>query len=192
MLVTIPSRVLARALDNWCGHGAPNKKIPDFILFHLDERILRAFLQGYEIGDSYDNVNKLRGNKIYRICVTTSRILAEQLQLAYARLGIWAGIYVRKSGNEGFIMGRKCELHPKYAVSYPLEPNVKRQKVRFLEDKILSPIRDTTKMTYNGKIHNLGTTDGTYLVSNAVVHNCGKWFKTEFELNLHTKLHYII
>jgi hypothetical protein len=192
MLVSIPSRVLARALDNWCGHRAPNKKIPDFILFHSDERILRAFLQGYEIGDSYDNINKLRGNKIYRTCVTTSRILAQQLQLAYVRLGIWAGIYVRNSDTEEFIMGRKCSLHTKYAVSFPLDPNAKRQKVRFLEDKVLCPIRNITKMTYDGKVHNIGTTDGTYLVSNAVVHNCGKWFRTDFELNLHTKLHYIL
>src|SRR5487761_751060 len=192
MLVTISSRVLARAFDSWCGHRAPNKKIPDFILFHSDERILRAFLLGYEAGDSYDNTNKLRGNKIYRMCATVSSILAQQLQLAYARLGIWASICVIKSSNEQFIMGRKCSVHAKYVVSYPLEPNVKRRKVRFLEDKVLCPIRNIRKMMYEGKVHNLGTTDGTYLVSNAVVHNCGKWFKTDIERDLHTKLHYII
>jgi hypothetical protein len=192
MLVTISSRVLARAFDAWCGHRAPNRQIPDFILFHVDEKILRAFLHGYEIGDSYDYVNKSRGNKVYRMNVTTSKILAQQLQLAYARLGIWAGISTRKILNEELILGRRCKSHVKYVVSYPLESNVRRRKVHFLGEKILSPVLHVTTLTYDGNVHNLETTDGTYLVSNAVVHNCGKWFRNELEMSLHTKLHYII
>ena len=192
MLVSIPSGVLARAFDEWCGHKAPNKVIPDFVLYHKDKEILRAFLSGYEIGDSYDATNKLRGNKINRMSTTTSRILAQQLQLAYARLGKWAGIYVKREATEGVIMGRKCSFHGEYLVSYPLEPNVKRQKVRFIEDRVLSPVRHITRESYDGNVYNIGTNDNTYLVSNAIVHNCGKWFKTDLERNLHTKIHYLI
>ena len=192
MLVTISSRVLSRAFDEWCGHKAPNKKIPDFILYHKGEEILRAFLRGYEIGDSYDATNKSRGNKVYRTSTTTSRILAQQLQLAYARLGKWAGIYVKREATEGIIIGRKCSFHCVYFVSYPLESNIKRQKVRFVGDKVLSPVRHVTRESYNGNVYNIGTDDNTYLVSNAIVHNCGKWFKTDLELSMHTKLHYLV
>jgi len=192
MLVCIPSRVLARAFDKWCGHKAPNKMIPDFVLFHEDEEIVKAFLQGYEIGDSCDNINKLRGNKIYRTNTTTSKILAQQLQLAYARLGKWAGIYIKREATEGIILGRKCSFHAEYFVSYPLKPNPKRQKVRFIADNVFSPVRHVLRTEYEGNVFNIGTGDNTYLISNAIVHNCGKWFRTDLELSMHTKLHYLV
>lgn len=192
MLVTIPSRVLARAFDAWCGHRAPNKKIPDFVLYHKDDKILSAFLQGYEAGDSYVHTNKLRGSKKYRSDVTTSQTLALQLQLAYARLGRWASICKTNKRTQEMIMGRKCSIHTKYVVSYPLVPNPNRAKVRFSEDAVLSPIRSIAKLSYDGMVHNLATADNTYLISNAITHNCGKWFNNELELSMHTKLHYII
>ena len=192
MLVSIPSRVLARAFDEWCGHKASNKMIPDFVLYHQDEKIIKAFLQGYETGDGYVATNKWRGNKTYRVDSTTSRILAQQLQLAFVRLRKWASICIKTKKTVGSIMGRKCSLHVQYIVSYPLEPNDKRQKVRFLEDKVVCPIRNIKKERYVGDVYNIETSDNTYLVSNAVVHNCGKWFNNDVEYSAHTRLHYII
>ncbi len=190
-LVTISSRVLARAFDSWCGRKAPNKKIPDFILFHRDEGILAAFLEGYEQGDSYDNLNKYVG-KIYRTSVTTSQTLAQQLQLAYARMGLWASIFRTRIATEGFIQGKRCSFHARYSISYALIPNRKCRQTRFVEGRVLCPIRQVRKMNYHGNVNNLETSDGTYLVSNAIVHNCGKYLGSELELSMHTKLHYII
>jgi intein/homing endonuclease len=192
MFVGIPSRVLARAFDNWCGHRAPNKKIPDFILCHQEEKILRSFLTGYETGDGSDHINKLRGNKVYKNNITTSRILAQQLQLAYARLGVWSSISVRKGTGTEIILGRTCSTHVRYCISYPLAPNPKRQKVHFLQDRILTPVRQITEGNYEGNVYNLGTSDNTYLVSNAIVHNCGRWFGTDIQLSMHQKIHYIV
>ncbi len=192
MLVSLTSRVLARAFDFWCGHRAHNKKIPDFVLFHRDANILRAFPRGYEAGDSCAAINKRRGNKEYRQCNTASRILAQQLQLSYARLRIWADISFHSKNGEGNIMGRKVSSQISYFVTYPLVPNPKTTRVRFLSDKILCPVRSIEVVTYEGNVHNISTTDETYLVSNAIVHNCGKWFRTEIERNLHQKLHYLI
>ncbi|HKW05907.1 MAG TPA: LAGLIDADG family homing endonuclease, partial [Nitrososphaerales archaeon] len=192
ILVSISSRVLARALDSWCGHRAFNKMIPDFILMHSDNKILKAFLKGYEAGDSYQNVNKSRGNKSYRICSTVSLTLAEQLQLAYIRLGIWASVFLVKSAGKESIMGRECSVHARYVVSYPLKPNQKRQKVKFDGEGVFCPVREIKKIPYEGKVYNLETKDNSYLISNAIVHNCGKWFTSKFELDLHTKLHYIL
>ena len=49
--VRFSSSILARALREWCGHLAENKKMPDFILYHQDTKILEAFLSGYLEGD---------------------------------------------------------------------------------------------------------------------------------------------
>ena len=192
MLVTIPSRVLARAFDQWCGHKAPNKKIPDFLLFHKKIEYLNAFLHGYEIGEGYVGINKLGGSKMYRSCSTTSNILAQQLQLAYARLGIWASISIKNEKTQDVIMGRKVSLHSAYLITYPAHPNNKRTKVQFLNDKILTPIRTISNEIYDGPVCNLETSDNNYLVSNAIVHNCGRWFGSDLELSMHTKLHYLI
>ncbi|MDA4131138.1 MAG: hypothetical protein OK457_10245 [Thaumarchaeota archaeon] len=192
MLVNIPSRVLARAFDTWCGHRAFNKRIPDFILCHQDLGILRGFLYGYETGDGYTYAKVSRRSKGYRSSSTISKILAQQLQLAYVRLGVWASVRVRDEAGESFIMGRRCQLHTKYSVSYPLNPNPKRQRVRFLKDKVLSPIRRITTENYSGKVYNLATSDNTYLISNALVHNCGRRYPTDIQLSMHQKLHYLV
>ena len=42
--VRIASSILARALRDWCGHLAENKKIPDFVLYHRDAVLLKSFL----------------------------------------------------------------------------------------------------------------------------------------------------
>ncbi len=192
MLVVIPSRDLARAFDFWCGHRAPNMRIPDFVLLHKEKSLVRAFLKGYEEGNSSEATNKLRGNKVYRVSSTTSNLLAQQLQLAYARLGIWASISVKHEKTGDVIMDRKVAVLLKYSVEYPLQPNASKSKVRFFEDRILSPIRTITRQDYEGNVCNLETTDNCYLVSNAIVHNCGRWFKTDIELSMHTKLHYLV
>lgn len=191
MLVNIPSRVLSRAFNAWCGHGAINKRIPDFLLCHHDLSLLRGFLDGYEIGDGYTFPRRSPKSAGYKSSSTVSRVLAEQLQLAYARLGIWASVWIRSNAADAVIMGRPCKLHTKYAVTYPLEPNLKRRRVLFVPDRVLTPIRDIRRWNYSGRVHNLATMDNTYLVSNAIVHNCGRRFPTDIQLSMHTKLHYI-
>ena len=191
VLVSISSRVLARAFDTWCGHKAFNKRIPDFLLCHQDLKLLESFLRGYEEGDSYTFTKRSHKNPGYVASSTVSKTLAQQLQLAYARLGIWANVGIRDRSLETIIMGRRVQLHTKYSVIYSLEPNPKRRRVVFLRDKILTPIRDVSRSNYAGPVHNLATLDNTFLVSNAVVHNCGRRFPTDIQLSMHTKLHYI-
>ncbi len=65
-------------------------------------------------------------------------------------------------------------------------------EIRFFAKEIFSPIRHVSRVSYDGNVYNIETTENTYLVSNAIVHNCGKWFATDMERSLHTKLHYII
>ena len=104
-VVRFSSSILARALREWCGHGAENKRIPDFILYHKELELLRAFLKGYLQGDGC-KITDERGPGYMR-SDTTSKTLALQLQLAYARLGQFARISKKASGApRRFLVGR--------------------------------------------------------------------------------------
>ncbi len=138
--------------------------------------ILKAFIKGWEEGDGYKRGGMFRGS-------TLSKTLALQLQLAYARIRISANVsLVRKQ--EGIINGRIVKLHNEYRVAY--ESDRKREYSRFFKNYILRPIRRVGEFQYRGTVHNIETSSNTYLVSNAVVHNCNIWqIKPKGELELH-------
>ena len=169
LVVMFSSSILARALRDWCGHLAENKKIPDFILYHKSVSILSSFLSGYYKGDGNVTVDK-RG-PVFDRASTTSKVLALQIQLAYARLGYFAR--VRKEPREGtaVIEGRTVRTRDAYSL-WLLTSKRKVADFRINSDFIVVPIRKITKLTYAGEVRNLETSDNTYLVSNAVVHNC--------------------
>ncbi len=169
LVVRFSSSILARALREWCGHLAENKKIPDFILYHRSEALLRAFLRGYHLGDG--SVTKDQRGPRFDRASTISRILALQIQLAYARLGRFARI--RKEPREGTskILGRTVKTRDAYSISI-LSSKRKVADFRINSEFIVVPIKRISKLPYDGHVKNLETTDNTYLVSNAVVHNC--------------------
>jgi len=166
--VRFSSSILARALRVWCGHLAENKKMPDFILYHRDIEILKAFMAGYLEGDGNGTVDS-RGPE-YDRASSTSRTLALQLQLAYARLGMFASVRPGAKGGKSRIMGREVVTHDAYELW--LQTNRKRSGFDIQSTFIAVPIRSISRVPYSGPVHNIETADNTYLVSNAVVHNC--------------------
>jgi deoxycytidylate deaminase len=168
------SSVLARTLPSWCGHLAPNKRIPDFILYHKAEELLEAFILGYSKGDggwARNSAKSVAKNQLQM--VTTSRLLAMQLQLAFARLGCYASVYNNHHGGESTVEGRAVNTEEAYTVRY----SPKNTNVRVFEDKahrfFMLPIRSIETTQFTGKVYNLGTAeDNTYLISNIVSHNC--------------------
>lgn len=168
MAVGIPSRLLARALPDWCGSGARNKRIPDFILYHKDERLLTSFLTGYLDGDGYSRPEKPH----IRNANTVSQILALQLQLLATRLGYTSGISAYE-GKTHLIGDRSVSGHTIYCVIITMRRTSKpKYKMRIMDDFMLVPVFGVTKECHHGTVHNLHTRDESYLVSNAVVHNC--------------------
>jgi NADH:ubiquinone oxidoreductase subunit B-like Fe-S oxidoreductase len=166
--VRFSSSILARALREWCGHLAENKKMPDFILYHRDPRILEAFLSGYLEGDGSRTTDP-RGPR-YDRATSTSRTLVLQLQLAYARLGQFASVRTGHRGGESSIMGRAVHTRDSYEVW--LQTDRKASGFRVEPDYIAVPVREVSRVPYSGEVNNIETTDNTYLISNAVVHNC--------------------
>jgi NADH-quinone oxidoreductase B subunit len=168
-VVRFSSSILARALREWCGHLAENKKIPDFILYHKNISLLKAFLRGYLRRDSNMTIDD-RG-PVYDRADTTSRVLALQIQLAYARLGRFARVSLGHRGGVSTIKGRTVKTNDSYQIS-ALTSERKCADFETGPDFIAVPIRRISEVNYSGFVNNLETADNTYLVSNAVVHNC--------------------
>lgn len=148
------SIVLARAFRSWCGGKQEEREIPEFVLYHEDAALLESFLQGYIVGDGTPFGT---GQQMS----TVSRKLALQLQLAFARLGNFARIQV---------INRHDRKLPQYYVT--VAANKTHRVTRVGQRFILIPIRSIRSEDFSGEVWNLGTTDGTYLVSNVTVHNC--------------------
>ncbi|HUI24240.1 MAG TPA: NADH-quinone oxidoreductase subunit NuoB [Nitrososphaerales archaeon] len=168
LVVRFSSSILARALREWCGHLAENKKIPDFVLYHKNVSLLQSFLSGYCKGN--ENVTVDKRGPVFDRASTTSKVLALQIQMAYARLGYFARIRKVPHERTAVIEGRTVKT--KDAYSLRLLTSKKVADFRVNSDFIIVPIRKITKLPYSGEVRNLETSDNTYLVSNAVVHNC--------------------
>jgi hypothetical protein len=160
--ITIQSRLLSRAFSDWCGNRAENKRVPSFIMFHKNDDIVEAFLTGYLDGDG-----SICNKKYYR-AVTTSKVLALQLQLLSTRLDISACIYEQKGSTN--VQGRKVNAKPQFTIIFfDKRP---RKRIKILNDYMFTPVLKVTKVNYKGEVFNIATDHNVYCVSNAVVHNC--------------------
>lgn len=159
--IVVPSIILNKAFSMWCGQGAKNKQIPDFILLHKDLSLIEAFIDGYISGDGCIYKRNTQAE-------TVSKILALQLQLLYARLGIFLHVSYKRP-REDLFQGRKVYRHESYALYHST-----KSQAKIFDNFIVTPIRKLNSRVYEGDVYNLETDDNTYLVSNALVHNCRK------------------
>jgi hypothetical protein len=174
--VTFGGNVIGRAFKEWFGKLSGDRKIPDFILFNENDAILKAFLHGYWVGDGC--VNKDNGI----IMTTASKVLAEQLQLAFTKFGIYFNIswYNPKIS---VIRGRIINSLGAYTVKtrnkkaylfFRLIPPKKRviEWHKDFGDKIAIKISSINKRFWKGQVYNCETKSHTYSVNNIIVHNC--------------------
>jgi len=178
--INIHSQMLLKAFAEWFGERDEQKRIPDFILLHENLDLVKAFLEGYEVGSNLKAQCDIDvKNNAY--ATTKSKILALQLQLLYARLGYFLQVYAKRE--------RDCDeadFNATYIMML-LEPNPKNAEFRVSNEYILTPIIDVENIPYWGLVYNLETSDNTYLVSNAVVHNCQiptLWFVYQREMEI--------
>jgi predicted metal-dependent peptidase/intein/homing endonuclease len=179
MKVSVNSSILGRAFQTWCGHGAINKRIPDFILYHKNINLVKAFLKGYFDGDGSYYISKKNGLK-RSIATSISELLIQQCQLAIQRLGNnnWAAIgKVGKNSGVG--------THQQYSISWYVAKkqyrNLNGKKIKLwtsvwkeLEDYFIVPVISVTKTPYKGLVYNLETEDHTFCANNVVTHNCNR------------------
>lgn len=175
MKVSFSSTVLSRAFEQWCGRGAYNKQIPEFILYNEDTTILQSFLDGYMEGDGHFNKKVTKAG-------TVSKKLVLELQLAYARLGNFASIRKCERGERKI---RDQILKP-YSI-YEIEIHKKKVSTRDFgngklnstsyrwkefPDYIAVPITSIEKTPFEGTVYNLRTENHEFAVNNVVTHNC--------------------
>jgi len=176
--VIIPSSILMRAFKQWFGRGAHNKKIPDWILLHNDEEIIRSFLWGYLAGDGCVYNNKSDSISFD----TVSEKLALQVQIMIAR---FAGMvtFQKKLQPERAIRGQK--LCPSWIfkmqsrnrrvlefLGVTSRSNDRRVFAHDMGGCWLVRVRNVKAVPYEGMVYNVETEDHSYLVGNSVVHNC--------------------
>lgn len=179
-LVRASGAPLGRWLLHHCGAGARNKRIPAAILYHKDLRILAAFLHGYISGDGHATRTVSFG--------TASRLLALQVQLAFARLGVLINLHYR-GPQRGVIRGRGFQSHGLYhgyttaRAAFELlgfhelaHPARQTQYFGRAGECLLTPVVAVSRERFTGEVFNLETKSHTYVAQNVVTHNCAQKF----------------
>ena len=177
--ISCTSFPLAVYFESQFGRGALNKKIPQWIL-DLPKEQLMWFLKGFIAGDGCVLFSKDTKTNILSMC-TSSKVLGMQLQLAMTKFDILLPILRNKRENEKFKFKEKIvHVRDRYVLStrrtniFNLNGIASNSKVIYHEDEnnFYVPVAKTEKISYSGDVCNLTTENNTYLISNAVVHNC--------------------
>ncbi len=190
MIVSFGGTALARFLREEFGSKATTKKIPDWMLL-APKRILARFLFGLWEGDGHFHTTTKGGYPVFVLSFkTASQLLALQVQKALSKFDIMSILgLTRRGGSRSAIRGRQFVQHDVYDVKvsgyyeslktvFGVTPARKSARItrRYFEDEshFYLPVRRVETSHFSGDVYNLGTTSGTYLVSNVVVHNCGE------------------
>ncbi len=179
--IEIDSGVLARFLRQNFGRISEDKRIPSWF-FELPKNVVRSFLEGYILGDGA--LSRTNYGYNYIEITTTSKYLAYQLPLLFAKLGIVPLIYEVKA-RPSEIEGRKIIPKNKIYLILIAGKSVKKifkdakiakiDKKHYLEmkDKLLVPVTKVEYKKYDGLVFNFETSDNTFCIP-FVVHNCAK------------------
>jgi intein/homing endonuclease len=171
--VVVYCSALALALHDWCGKRAIEKRIPDFIMTATNN-IRTSYLKGLFDGDGYRKGNQMHIH-------TSSKVLALQTQLLVASLGGMMGLS-HADGYDWKIKGKPVKIKESWQLrGKTLEiskifgyAHIGKSNKKYVttKDYIAVPVLGVQKELYKGKVCNVETEDNTYLVSNAIVHNC--------------------
>jgi len=168
--VYICSRKLARFLVLSCQKIAKHKSLSEDILslpFWKQCEMIKTYLLGD--GDMYSR--RPDNSHTYRM-ITTSRLLAVQIQEMLARGGIFASIR-RVVKTNCFIGNRKLKDSTQYLISFKLERSHKF--VHYNGKYFLVPIKTIEAEDFKGTVYNFQVSrePNAYLIKGFAVHNCG-------------------
>lgn len=158
--VVVCSKVLATFLDNWFGHGANNKHLPEHFLYWNTE-LITSLVSGVVDGDGSKRGNMIR-------LKLNSKTLIKQLQLALMKVGVVSGFYkVKRSPTE--IRGKKIVGSDAYQINW-----VENRTVNISdEENYYFRVTSTTKTDYDGYVYNLHVDNENEYYLPFRTHNCG-------------------
>ena len=172
------------------GSTAEYKKVPDVIKYSTDDTV-RNFIRGYWRGDGHFTARKNREGQYLAAASSTSLRLLLDIQSLLLRLGVASHIHQRKHHPNGVIAGRKIRIKKawalkitgKWAIKFAEEVLAikldnkiyieRNNAIEITRDLATFPIISINTTQFSGPVYNLQVTENeTYVVHNAVVHNC--------------------
>jgi intein/homing endonuclease len=165
------STSFTRFLRRNFGHGATEKKIPEW-LFYERKNIIESFLEGLVLGDGhigkeYDCKNIKKHYRPSTQLKLANNYAIIQIQRLFRKIGIVTSY--RRSTSENEIRGK---VYTSNQAALHWTPNPKKNYYKEDEDYYYFPISKITKTKYSGDVYNLTTTERQFLVP-FIVHNCG-------------------
>jgi Fe-S cluster assembly protein SufB len=132
----------------------------------------RLLVDTYLAGDGSRHLRS-NGRTLVRAS-TVSRTLAFQLQEVMARLGVYAGIQVRRAFTETMRDGRAISHREQFTIHYEEGGTVQRVLHDRLRNCFWVPIKRIERRPYDGWVYNLemGSAPNAYLARGFAVHNC--------------------
>nr|WP_159080849.1 Hint domain-containing protein [Nocardia suismassiliense] len=157
------------------GHDAANKRICPQIMLG-DSVTAKAFLRGYLTADGHvTGIGRTLANSV-------SIGLVLQLQLLSTRLGTLPSVREDRPASQSTIQGRTVSLRTRYGAQWSASESADlaespsavtaKSKYRRDDDFFYVEVKSVEREQYSGTVFDL-TTDGSFLVNNLVVHNCG-------------------
>ncbi len=165
------SRQLMELSHLLAGRFSAEKRLhPD--LMELPPERQRLFLDTYLRGDGSRHL-RANGRTLVRMS-TVSRTLAFQVQEILARLGIYAGMQVRKGFAETMADGRRITHREQYNLHYEEGRTVNQVWFDAGRNCFWVPIRKIESRPYDDWVYNLemASAPNAYLAKGFAVHNC--------------------
>lgn len=174
--VEVRSTSLARLFDALCGRGAKGKRVP-VQLMQASQEVIRAFLEGYVVGDGYLAPAHVVGN-------TVSQALALGLFELGLHLNLLPTYFVHENPPTYRIEGREVSQSTTFIVKFARHRYEQRERDgpqrtvwRDAGDKFLVPVKKVETVEYEGAVYNLEVDDPdhSYLAPFLAVGNCQNW-----------------
>jgi glycosyltransferase involved in cell wall biosynthesis len=168
--------MLARVLQEWCGHGSHSKKIPDFI-YSANDDVITGFINGLWDGDG-NKKPRIKDNSLEY--GTSSASLAYGLRLLLSRFDVTSSISIEKREKRvGYVLrisGEQLyenEWLKKFKYNRPRVPTTTKSKQNYrTDDGSFVQITSVSKRNYQGPVFDLEVEDDhSYLVNGKAVKN---------------------
>ncbi len=179
------SVILNTLFGKLCGIGAHNKKVPDCIIQSNDDKVIKSFLEGLIKGDGCYKPDTVSLS-------TVSEIMARQVRMLFARVGVKSSIMSKTNPPNGFIKvsclhfnvecyGQNARLAHEFIQKQSVVKSRVNIKPKWLnkgtkgwitKDYMVIPIRRIRKDNYRGQVYNLEVDKDNSYVTGFSVHNC--------------------